>query len=76
MSLAAAFLLAAVAGQAVPAERSGGPDRGAQVETARVQATILRPAVLKAGTLLSGPGDTTPQSQRQSRAGRVTYEFE
>ncbi len=51
-------------------------DRGAQVDTARVSVTILRPAVVKGGSLILDPGNVTPHSQRQSREGRVTYEFE
>jgi len=51
------------------------PDRGAQVDTARVSVMILRPAVLKGGSLILNPGNATPR-QRQSREGRVTYEFE
>ena len=76
MSLAAAFLLVAAAAQATPAGAPDEPDRGAQVETAQVSVTILRPAVLKSGSLVMAKGSTTPHSQRQSRDGRVTYEFE
>ncbi len=76
MSLAAAFLLAAAAAQAAPAGAPREPDRGAQVETARVQATILRPAVLENGSLLARRDGGAPHSQRRSRDGRVTYEFE
>ena len=76
MSLAAAVLLAAVATQAAPADERDEADRGPRVMTAQVQVTILRPAVLKAGRLLPSEAGTTPRSQRQSRAGRVTYEFE
>ena len=76
MSLTAALLLAAAAAQAAPTDVVRAPDRGAQVETARVSVTILRPAVLKAGALLERRDGTTPRSQRQSRDGRVTYEFE
>jgi hypothetical protein len=77
MSLAAVFLLASAAAQAAPAGAPSEPDRGAQVATARVQATILRPAVLRNGSLLASQDrTTTPHSQRRSRDGRVTYEFE
>jgi hypothetical protein len=76
MSLAAAFLLAAaVAGHAAPAEVSE-PDHGAQVESARVSATILRAAVVAHGSLVSARDGVTPRSQRQSRGGRINYEFE
>jgi hypothetical protein len=78
MSLAAAFLLAASAAHPAPAPASepSDADRGAQVESARVQATITRPAVLKDGVLLARTDGLTPRSQRRSREGRVTYEFE
>jgi hypothetical protein len=76
MSLATALLLAAAAAQAAPADAPSEPGRGAQVETARVQATILRPAVLRNGSLVARQDGATPHSQRQSRGGRVTYEFE
>ena len=76
MSFAAAFLLAAAAAQAAPADAPSEPARGAQVETARVSATILRPAVLRDGSLIDSRDGFTPHSQRQSRDGRVTYEFE
>jgi hypothetical protein len=76
MSLAAALLLAAAVAQPAPAEAPSEPDRGAQVATARIGATILRPAMLKAGSLVVSRDGATPHSQRQSRDGRVTYEFE
>lgn len=76
MSLAAAFLLAAAAAQAAPADASREPDRGAQIETAQVSVVILRPAVLKNGALLSGKSADTPRSQRHSEGGRVSYAFE
>jgi hypothetical protein len=76
MTFAAAFLLVAAAAQAAPVDTPDEPDRGAQIETAQVTVTILRPAVLKSGSLLMAQGSTTPHSQRQSRDGRVTYEFE
>jgi hypothetical protein len=76
MSLAAAFLLAAAAAQAAPADIDSAPDRGVQVQTAQVSVTILRPAVLKGGLLVGSREGATPHSQRQSREGRVTYEFE
>jgi hypothetical protein len=46
------------------------------VESARVSVTIKRAAVLRHGALLAGPDAKAPRSQRQSRDGRVTYEFE
>jgi hypothetical protein len=76
MSFAAAFLLAAAAAQAAPADASSEPHRGAQVQTAHVSVTILRPALLKGGSLIEGRDGATPHSQRLSRDGRVTYEFE
>jgi hypothetical protein len=76
VSLTAAFLLAATTAQAAPGGMAGAPDRGAQVETARVSVTILRPAVVKGGTLIESHAGATPHSQRLSRDGRVTYEFE
>jgi hypothetical protein len=76
MNFAAAFLLAAAAAQAAPADAPEGTSRGAQVESARVSVTIKRAAVLRHGALLAGPDDTAPRSQRQSHDGRVTYEFE
>jgi hypothetical protein len=76
MSLAAAFLLAASATNPAPAPAPSDADRGAQVETARIQATITRPAVLKEGVLLARADGLTPRSQRRNREGRVTYEFE
>lgn len=76
MSFAAAFLLAAAIAQAAPADAPSEPDRGAQVATARIGATILRPAVLKGGSLIVSRDGVTPHSQLQSRDGRVTYEFE
>jgi hypothetical protein len=76
MSLAAAFLLAAaLAGQASSAEIIGEPNHGAQVETAHVAARILRGAAIVNGEL-NAKDSVTPRSQRQSRGGRVTYEFE
>lgn len=75
MSLAAAVLLAAIAPQvATDAPREEG--RGAEVETAKVSVTILRPAVLKGGTLASDSNPDAPRAQRQAEAGRVTYAFE
>ena len=77
MSLAAAFLLAAaVAGQASSAEVIGEPSHGAPVGTAHVGATILRGAVMVNGELNATKDSVAPRSQRQSRGGRVTYEFE
>jgi hypothetical protein len=76
MSFAAAFLLATAAAQAAPFDVPSAPDRGPQMETARVSATILRAAVLKNGSLIESRDGLTPRSQRQSRDGRVTYEFE
>jgi hypothetical protein len=38
--------------------------------------TILRPVMLKGGSLIESRDGATPHSQRLSRDGRVTYEFE
>ena len=76
MSLAAAFLLAAAAAQAAPADAPRAPDRGAQVATARIGATILRPAVLRHGVLVTSEGADAPHSQRHSEDGRISYAFE
>jgi hypothetical protein len=76
MSLAAALLLAAATAHAPPADKTHEPDRGAQVERARVSVTITRAAVLQHGALVRGHDDRAPRSQRQSSDGRVTYEFE
>ena len=76
MSFAAAFLLVAVAAHPAAADGAVAPDRGVQVQTAWVSVTILRPAVLKDGSLIEARDGTAPHSQRQSREGRVTYEFE
>ncbi|MBO0750450.1 MAG: hypothetical protein J2O44_08485 [Porphyrobacter sp.] len=75
MSFAAALLLAAAAAQAAPADAPRQPDRGAEVETAQVRATILRSAVLKSGSLASSQSDA-PRSQRHAESGRITYTFE
>jgi hypothetical protein len=76
MSFAAALILAAAAAQAAPAGAAAEADRGAQVATARVGATILRPALLSNGSLVLPGNGAAPRSQRLSRDGRVTYEFE
>src|SRR6478736_1788714 len=76
MSLAAAFLLAAAVAQTASADTPSEPDRGAQVATARIGATILRSAMLQAGSLVIGRDGAILHSQRQSRDGRITYEFE
>ena len=76
MSLAAALVLAVAAAHAAPAAAPAQPDRGAQVESAHVTVAILRPAVIKGGALVSSANSATPRNQRQSRDGRVTYEFE
>jgi hypothetical protein len=74
MSLVAAFLLSAAV-QAAPVDAPRDNDRGAQVESARIAVTILRPAVLKGGTLASA-GDNAPRSQRRSDGASITYAFE
>jgi hypothetical protein len=77
MSLAAAFMFAAaVAAQATATDAPKGADRGAEVDTARVSVTILRPAVLKDGALVSSKAPDAPHSQRHDEGGRVTYAFE
>jgi hypothetical protein len=76
MSLAAALLLAAVAAPAASTDVRQTPDRGAQVDSARISVTILRPVVMKNGRLLSDANGQAPHSQRQAHDGRVTYEFE
>ena len=76
MSLAAAFLLAVAAAQAAPVAEPQAPDRGAQVDSARISVTILRPAVIANGVLVSGAKAGAPHSQRQAGDGRVTYLFE
>jgi hypothetical protein len=77
MSLAAAFLLAAVSAPAQPApadESQGG--HGAEVASAQVSVTIMRPAVLKGGALTSAGRADAPHSQRRVEGGRITYAFE
>jgi hypothetical protein len=77
MSLAAAFLLAAVSAPAQPApadEPQGG--HGAEVASAQVSVTIMRPAVLKGGALTSAGRADAPHSQRRVEGGRITYAFE
>jgi hypothetical protein len=76
MSFAAAFLLASTVAQVAPGGFAGEPGRGAEVETARVSVTILRPVIIKAGSLIESRDGATPHSQRLTRDGRVTYEFE
>jgi hypothetical protein len=76
MSLAAAVLLAAATAHAAPVDTPVEPDRGAQVDTARISVSILRPAVLAGGELVSNRKADSPRSQRQSGAGYVTYLFE
>lgn len=77
MGIAAAFFLAAAAAsQAAPVAVKEGNGSGPVLETARVAVEILRPAVLRAGELADVRGADAPRSQRQSRGGRITYEFE
>ena len=76
MSLAAAFLLAAAVTHGPPAVETSAPDRGAQFDSARVSVTILRPAEIKGGELVSSANAEMLRSQRQSGAGYVTYLFE
>ena len=77
MSFAVALVLAAAAAHAAPA--GGGAqqaNRGAQVDTARISATILRPAVVERGVLVSTGTAGAPHSQIVRSDSRVTYEFE
>lgn len=78
MGLAVAFLLAAVSASAQPAPadepRQGG--QGAEVASAQVGVTIVRPAVLKGGALASAGRADAPHSQRRVEGGRITYAFE
>jgi hypothetical protein len=76
MSLAAAFFLATVAVQAAPADAAHAPDRGAELETAQISATIVRPAVVQEGVLVSSRSPDAPRSRRVIRDGYITYEFE
>ena len=80
MSLAILLFAAAAAAQSVPAgtgaETSGGRGQGAQVESARVTAQILRPAVLKDGAIAATDRGEAPRPQMLRREGRITYEFE
>jgi hypothetical protein len=77
MSLSVLLLAAAAAATArVPADAQPAPGRGAQVETARVSATILRPAVVVNGVLRSAGKAGSPHSQRQAGADRVNFLFE
>lgn len=76
MTLAAALLLAAAAAQAAPVAAPDGRGSGARVDGARISVTITRAAVLKQGAPIADRSRTSPRSQRQSRDGRVTYEFE
>ena len=76
VSLAAAFLVAAAAAtQAAPPEQPAR-QAGAQVDSARISVTILRPAVVAGGVLVSGTSPDAPHSQSQSGAGYVIYLFE
>jgi len=76
MSLVAAVILAAAVAQPVPADAVPEGGRGAQVESARIAVTILKPAVLKGGVLASAQDANAPRSQRRSDDGMVTYAFE
>lgn len=76
MTFAAAFLLVATVAQPAPAEGQDSRREGPQLETAGISVEILQPAVLKDGKLVSARGADAPRSQRLSRDGRVTYEFE
>jgi hypothetical protein len=76
MSLAAAFLLAAATAQAAPVDAPPTRERGVRVQTADVAVTILRPAVLRKGFLVSDRELDAPRSQRRNEGGRVTYAFE
>jgi hypothetical protein len=80
MSLAALLFAAAAAAQTVPsdtgAEANDGRGQGAQVESARVTARILRPAVLKDGSIAATDRGNAARPQMLRREGRITYEFE
>ncbi len=77
MSLATALLLAAaVSSQAATADQPRVPDRGAQVDSARISVTILRPAQIRGGVLVSNGTVAAPRAQRQTQGGYVTYAFE
>ena len=76
MSFAAAFLLAAAAAHSAPAIEPPPPDHGAQFDSARISVTILRPALVNGGELVSNGSGANPHSQRQAGAGYVTYLFE
>ena len=76
MSIAAALVLAAASAS------QGGTDtapeatsRGTQVAVARIEARILRPAVVRDGELQRASQDM-PRAQRVEGETRVTYEFE
>ncbi len=76
MSLVAAFILAAAVAQPVPADVTPEAGRGAQLESARISVTILKPAVLKGGVLASAQDANAPRTQRREDGGTVTYAFE
>jgi hypothetical protein len=75
MSIAAAFLLAASAAHAAPADAPREASHGVQLETAQVSVTILRAAVLKGGQMMPRAADL-PRARRHVEAGRIAYTFE
>jgi hypothetical protein len=76
MSLAAVFMLAAAAAPGASASERPEPNHGVELESARVSVVIVRPAIVDGGQLVSSKDPRTPHSQRRSRDGRITYEFE
>jgi hypothetical protein len=76
MSAALALLLAAAAAQPVAADNRAEPDRGAQIDSAHISATILRPAVIRNGVLVSSGTADQAHGQVVRSDGRVTYLFE
>ena len=75
MSAAFALLLAAAA-QTAPADRQAQPEHGAQFDTAQISATIVHPAIVQGGVLVSNGAAGQPHSQTVRSTGRVTYLFE
>lgn len=77
MNPVALFLLAAAAAATPAAPVSEEPRGvGAQVASAQVSVKILRPAVLKDGSIGSDDPQTTQRVQTLKREQRITYEFE
>ena len=77
MNPVAALLLAVAAGGASePAAAPPATREGPVLATGQASATILRPAVLQQGRLVSAERADAPRSQRTRRGERVTYELE